>query len=137
MSWFAHLTIGLAPAVALVASADGRALTIVNVNPSAYAGPSGAAEKLSCERWRLTPRQVERFFRLSKEYPASPYRAFYQLNCSVTGELQSGGRKWSFSIDGGGTATWRNAKTTGYWGCSAPECEPLVILLSDGMRGDK
>lgn len=78
---------------------------------------------------------MEHFFALSREYGENPYQEFYQMNCSISGELQSSGVTWSFKIDGGGTAAWRSGHTVRYWGCSAQDCEPLVILLTDGMKG--
>jgi hypothetical protein len=78
---------------------------------------------------------VERFFRLSREYTQNPYNQFYQMNCTITGQLRANGKKWAFTIDGGGTATWRDWKTTRHWGCSAQACAPLVMLLTDGMKG--
>lgn len=110
-------------------------IEILSVNRPAYSGRSGTTEEQACTNWRLSRTQARTFFGLSKEYRETPYHEFYQLNCSITGELGSGGRKWIFAIDGGGTATWHDGKTTRYWGCSTARCEPLVILLTDGMEG--
>jgi len=117
------------------AHAPPASIEILSVNPSTYSGRSGTTEEQACKNWRLSKTQARIFFGLSKEYRENPYHEFYQLSCSITGELRSGGKRWGFSIDGGGTATWRYGKTTRYWGCSTARCEPLIILLTDGMAG--
>lgn len=108
---------------------------VIRVGSSVYTGRAGADEEAWCKDWRLTKAQVEQFFRLSKHYDENPYSLFYQVSCSIPGELQAEGRTWKFAIEGGGTATWDNAGTTRYWGCGSKECEPLVILLTDFMEG--
>ncbi|MDR0183971.1 hypothetical protein P8609_13485 [Lysobacter sp. UC] len=116
-------------------TASSAPIEILSIKPSTYSGRGGTTEEQACKEWRLSKAQARRFFGLSKEYSANPYHAFYQLNCSITGQLKSGGKTWAFGIDGGGTATWRSGRTTRYWGCSTSRCEPLVILLTDGMEG--
>lgn len=74
------------------------------------------------------------FFRLSERYDESPYSQFYQLPCSISGELQAEGKTWQFTINGGATATWNHQGVTRYWGCSAKACEALVLMPTDMMN---
>lgn len=59
-----------------------------------------------------------------------------RTSCSISGELLADGERWDFVIDGGATASWRNAGGARYWGCMARDCEALVLLPYDGMSGD-
>jgi hypothetical protein len=90
----------------------------------------------ACRSWSLSKAQVADFFGLAQEYEISPYASYYQTPCSITGELKSGGEAWSYRINGGATAQWMKGDITRYWGCSKPECEKLVLLPTDFMRGD-
>lgn len=90
----------------------------------------------ACRSWSLSKAQVTEFFRLAQEYEISPYASYYQTPCSITGELKSGGEVWGYRINGGATAQWMKGDITRYWGCSKPECEKLVLLPTDFMRGD-
>lgn len=106
-----------------------------SVLPASYTGnPDGPAKK-ACEAWTLTSKQVEAFFNLSEEYSDNPYSGFYQLPCSISGDITADGRTWHYKINGGGTATWKNDDDERYWGCSASECEPLVMMFTDSMSG--
>lgn len=98
-----------------------------------YAGGKDAALQDACSAWHLSATQVERFFQLSESYPSSPYSSFYQVPCSISGELRAEAKTWEFTINGGATATWRTEGETRYWGCSAKACEPLVVLPTDFM----
>lgn len=108
---------------------------VTEIGRAAYSGRAATAEERVCKDWRLSAAQVERFFALSKEYAENPYREFYQVSCSTSGKLESEGKTWAFEIEGGGTAIWKAGNSTRFWGCSASACEPLVILLTDGMEG--
>lgn len=90
----------------------------------------------ACRSWALTEAQVESFFKLSKEYEDEPYSLFYQVPCSISGELQIDRQTWQFSINGGATATWSRESVTRHWGCSVAECEPLVMMATDFMGPD-
>lgn len=114
---------------------NGGQIQVVSVGSAVYGGLAGAEEETWCKNWRLSTAQVEQFFRVSTHYEENPYSLFYQVSCSISGELRADGKTWQFAIEGGGTATWVNARTTRYWGCGAPQCEPLVILLTDFMEG--
>ena len=87
----------------------------------------------ACRSWALNEKQIERFFKLSKEYQEEPYGMFYQVPCSISGELQAGSEVWRFSINGGATATWSRGGEIRHWGCSIKECEPLVMIATDSM----
>jgi len=106
---------------------------IIEVAAAEYSGPSGDALESACRNWHLTDRQVATFFELGEAYEQSPYSAFYQLPCSISGKLEADGKAWNFVIDGGGTATWSHGNETRYFGCSAKACEPLVLMLTDFM----
>ena len=73
---------------------------------------------------------------LSERYEESPYGRFYQVPCSIPGELEAQGRAWNFQINGGATATWRSGDETRYWGCSDAQCADLVLLETDLMAPD-
>lgn len=87
----------------------------------------------ACSSWSLDAKQVESFFKLSKEYQEDPYRMFYQVPCSISGELKAGGEAWKFNINGGATATWSREGEIRHWGCSVEECERLVMIATDSM----
>jgi len=93
-----------------------------------------AALAEACANWQLTKEQVQHFFQLSKAYKESPYSEFYQLPCSIEGVVEADGRTWEFTINAGATAVWWNGEEVRYFGCSAPACEPLVLLMPDGMN---
>lgn len=109
---------------------------VTRVAAAKYEGVVGGSEQAACDGWRLGARQVERFFRLSEHYEESPYSAFYQVPCSISGELQAEGRSWIFQINGGATATWTNGDEVRYWGCSDERCADLVLLATDLMDPD-
>lgn len=134
------ILLGIAASVVTARSApvDGvrspePALRVTKMEPAHYAGTAGGDEAVACGNWRLSTLDVERFFQLSDRYEESPYSLFYQAPCSISGALQAQGRTWRFRLDGGATATWTGGGETRHWGCSARECEPLVLLASDGM----
>lgn len=87
----------------------------------------------ACSSWALDAKQIESFFKLSEEYKETPYGMFYQVPCSISGELKSSGEVWQFSINGGATATWSRKGEIRHWGCSVKECERLVIIAADSM----
>lgn len=87
-------------------------------------------------RWHLAPSQAERFFKISERYEESPYEAFYQVPCSISGELQVERSSWDFQINGGATAIWTSGDETRYWGCSDEQCADLVLLPTDLMDPD-
>lgn len=107
---------------------------IVAVAGAEYSGPSGDALETACRNWRLSDRDVARFFELSERYEESPYSAFYQVPCSISGRIEAEGEAWEFVIDGGGTAIWSHENETRYFGCSAQACESLVLMPTDLMN---
>lgn len=108
----------------------------IKVESARYTGNPGDQIETACGEWSLTPEQVRAFFELSSRYEEYPYSEFYQVPCTISGEISAEGHVWRFEINGGGTATWSSDSQARYWGCSAEQCEPLVLLLSDGMSGD-
>ncbi|MEZ0471143.1 hypothetical protein [Luteimonas salinilitoris] len=116
-----------------VQSGDGAAMRVVRVDPSEYQGEAGDPLEDACRGWKLTNGQVERFFRLSDRYDDNPYGEFYQVPCSISGEIEADGKTWQFVIGGGATATWHRDGETMEWGCRVTECGPLVLLPYDGM----
>ncbi|MGY0620435.1 hypothetical protein [Lysobacter sp. A378] len=109
-------------------------IQVISAAPPRYDGAPGDALQDACQAWELSAQQVERFFQLSEPYPSNPYSGFYQLPCSVSGELQAEGKIWTFEINGGATAIWRAEDEARYWGCSVEECEPLVLMPTDSMN---
>ena len=97
----------------------------------------GLAE--ACRDWRLTPEQVERFFSLSQRYAEGSglHQRFYFLPCRITGELQADGQRWNFAINAAATASWKNGNEVREFGCSAAECEPLVLMMPDGGEAEE
>ena len=114
-----------------------HAVRVTRVAAAQYEGAAGDGEEAACLGWRLDPSQVERFFELSERFEENPYEAFYQVPCSVSGELQAEGRSWRFRINGGATATWSSGDEVRYWGCSEKECGALVLLATDLMEPDR
>ncbi|MDH5823549.1 hypothetical protein QFW77_11185 [Luteimonas sp. RD2P54] len=110
------------------------ALRVTDVAPAEYHGAAGHPLEEACRTWGLSPSQVQAFFRFADAYEDRPYQRFYQVGCSISGHLQAEGRDWRFAINGGGVATWQDGSTTRHFGCSAKECETLVLLPTDGME---
>ncbi len=111
---------------------------IKEVKPSKFQAEGGAQDEAlaeACAKWRLTKEQAQRFFKLSKSYQDSPYSEFYQLPCSIEGVVEAEGKTWEFTINAGATAIWSRGEEVRYFGCSAPGCEPLVLMMPDGMEG--
>ena len=73
------------------------------------------------------------FFELSERYAESPYSAFYQVPCSISGKIEVEGKTWNFVIGGGGAASWSRGNEIRYFGCSAQACGPLVLMPTDLM----
>ena len=108
----------------------------VEVERARYAGLVDDPLEVVCREWSLNPAQVRQFFALSSQYTDVPYGEFYQIPCAIEGNISAEGRVWHFAINGGGTATWRSGSEVRYWGCRSKECDPLVLLPSDGMDSD-
>ncbi|MFD1261484.1 hypothetical protein [Entomomonas asaccharolytica] len=114
-------------------------IEVTQVNPvtityKKHPQPSDEAMYQACQEWNLTAEQVREFFMLSKHYKESPYNLFYQLPCSITGELQLEDQTWQFTIDAGATGKWQNTNTVLYFGCTDNNCEPLVLMMPDNMN---
>ncbi len=116
-------------------AAEGH-IRILGISSPDYHGALGDPLAGACQTWTLTPHQVGAFFRVSREYSEPPYGQFYQVACGVSGRLSAEGRVWTFAINGGGTATWRNGDTVRHFGCAAPACEALLLLPPDDMAPD-
>lgn len=115
---------------------DGTDLRVLDVSPADYFGTEGQSLEEACRNWVLSPQQVEHFFLLSDTYDERPYSRFYQVDCGISGHLHAEGRRWSFSINGGGTATLQADSVTRHFGCSAVDCAPFLLLPGDGMEPD-
>lgn len=115
---------------------DDSSLRVVDVEPAEYRDAAGHSLEEACRTWRLSPSQVQAFFHLADAYEDRPYDRFYQVGCSISGRLRAEGRDWRFAINGGGIATWENDSTIRHFGCSARECETLLLLPTDGMDPD-
>lgn len=85
----------------------------------------------ACKSWQLSPEQVAQFFAAATEYTELPHRSFEQLPCEIAGTLSSEEKSWHYRINAAGTASWTGDGTTRYFGCSAPACQPLVLLMPD------
>lgn len=96
-------------------------------------GPEEPGLAEACRDWQLSPAQVERFFTLAERYADGTglHQRFYFLPCRITGQLESHGRRWDFAINAAATASWQNEEEVRQFGCSAPECEALVLLMPD------
>lgn len=121
---------------AVPAGAD-PSMMVKHVSDAQYEGPPGDALESACRQWRLSPQQVESFFRHSDEYADLPYAGFYQIPCSISGVLVSGGVEWDFTIGGGATAAWRHGEDVRHWGCSATACAALVLMPTDSMNPEE
>lgn len=119
-----------------ISAAAQPSIEVLSVNPVEVTADTDKSLLEACRSWSLSKAQVTEFFRLAQEYEISPYASYYQTPCSITGELKSNGEVWSYRINGGATAQWMRGDITRYWGCSKPECEKLVLLPTDFMRGD-
>lgn len=111
-------------------------MRVLDVERPRYHGAVGDPLEKACDAWALSPSQVETFFALAMAYPDRPYTQFYQVGCSLSGRVHRDGREWRFAINGGGTATLQAGDTLRHFGCSAPGCEALLLLPSDGMEPD-
>lgn len=131
----AAATLAACQPVSLRPSSD-QAVHVTRVGAAHYEGTISGAEEAACRQWRLSASQVERFFRLSELYEDSPYREFYQIPCSISGELQAQGRVWEFRINGGATSIWASGEEVRYWGCRDEQCRELVLLATDLMDPD-
>lgn len=131
------MLVGLLPACSWFQGAGNNVeIDVTAVDQVQYSGAPEDPLRSACEKWTLTPAQVERFFAISQRYPESRYSEFYQLPCAISGALEEGGRTWAFEINGGGMAIWKAGDEVRNWGCSAKECRSLVLLPTDEMRGE-
>jgi len=126
-------TFAAACATAPPAAPAGTAVEVLRIESAAFDDPAGrdAALRPACMAWRLDQRQAAAFFAASHELAEGEYHDFYWLPCTIGGRLRAEGREWSFSINAAGTAVWRDGDTVRQWGCSAPACEPLVLLMPE------
>jgi hypothetical protein len=115
--------------------AEPRAIEVLEIGASEYDptgargdGPTLAAD---CKRWSLTRQQVETFFRHSQPIADGAGNAFYALPCHIAGRLRAEGRTWDFRINAAATATWTSGEDIRWLGCTARECESLVLLMPD------
>lgn len=137
LACFAALLAITLPASSLDRARPGaEATTTVEVDRARYSGAPNDSLEVACQRWTLTPIQVERFFAISQRNSDRPYGGFYQLPCAIAGTILAEERTWEFEINGGGTATWVSGNEVRHWGCSAKECEPLILMLTDRMSGE-
>jgi hypothetical protein len=113
-------------------------LEIKEVRPSRFKASEGGSKDealvAECAKWKLTKEQARRFFQISTSYKENPYNEFYQLPCSIEGVVEAEGKTWEFTINAGATAVWKSGKEVRYFGCSDPACEPLVLMMPDGME---
>ncbi|WNG27871.1 hypothetical protein F0U62_30565 [Cystobacter fuscus] len=111
---------------------------IKDVKPSKFKAREGGSKDeallAECAKWKLTKEQALRFFQISTSYEENPYSEFYQLPCSIEGVVEAEGKTWEFTINAGATAVLKSGKEVRYFGCSAPACEPLVLMMPDGME---
>ena len=119
-----------------IEASESTTFQVLDVSPAGYYGSKDLQIEEACRNWALSPQQVEKFFLLSDTYDDRPYNRFYQMDCGISGHLHAEGRRWSFSINGGGTAIWQTENTTRHFGCSVAECGPLLLLPGDGMEPD-
>jgi hypothetical protein len=113
-------------------------LVVKEVSSSKFHAPEDVrrdeALVAECAKWRLTKEQVQRFFQISRSSQDSFYSEFNQLPCSIEGVVEAEGKTWEFTINAGATAVWKSGAEVRYFGCSAPACESLVLLMPDGME---
>lgn len=111
-------------------------ILVLEISPADYHGAAGHPLEEACRNWTLSAEQVESFFQLSDTYRETPYSRFYQVGCGISGQLRANGQRWTFAINGGGTATWHAGEAIRHFGCSVSGCSSLVLLPSDGMESD-
>ncbi len=113
---------------------------MIRVDTARYAPPTdGRREdpqlRQACADWTLDKAQVARFFALSREYTdrekPQRYARFYDLPCTIEGELRTEGRQWTFRINAAATATWESGEQVRHWGCAVRDCAPLVLMMPD------
>jgi hypothetical protein len=129
--------VACSPACRLSGNEANPPFEVKKIGPSRFEASqsSGRDEALieACAKWRLTKEQAQRFFRLSKPYEENPYNEFNQLPCSIEGVVEAEGEIWEFIINAAATAFWQHGEEVRYFGCSAPACEPLVLMMPDQM----
>lgn len=115
-------------------------IVVTRVGTARYEPPTdGRREddslRQACTDWKLDQAQVARFFALSREYTEQEapqrYAQFYDLPCTIEGQLQAEGRDWVFRINAAATATWKSNDKTRSWGCSVNDCTSLVLMMPD------
>ncbi|WP_434474025.1 hypothetical protein [Xenorhabdus bovienii] len=87
-----------------------------------------------CKKWNLSKENVDKIFKISKEYKNYPYSIFYQTPCNINGKAQINNEAWNFYINGGGMITFENKNKIIFLGCESKKCEPFFILPFDGMN---
>jgi hypothetical protein len=129
--------VACSPACRLSGNEANPPFEVKKIGPSRFEASqsSGRDEALieACAKWRLTKEQAQRFFRLSKPFEENPYNEFNQLPCSIEGVVEAEGEIWEFIINAAATAFWQHGEEVRYFGCSAPACEPLVLMMPDQM----
>jgi hypothetical protein len=112
-------------------------LTVLEISKAIYAPAPGSArsakEEAMCSAWSLDRTQAESFFGLSKELREGELHDYDWLPCSIKGRVQAKGRVWEFEINAAGTSIWRNGDQARMLGCSQAACEPLVVLMPEGL----
>lgn len=112
-------------------------LAVTSVSAAAVDHSAGDATRFpdACDHWSLTETQVEAFFALSSEVDSRIYHHDYETSrCMITGELIDNDRRWTFRINGAAKGYRSDGSTTRYFGCTASECEPLVLIPHIGMN---
>ncbi|GMT38976.1 hypothetical protein NHP20013_10730 [Helicobacter bizzozeronii] len=56
----------------------------------------------ACTAWKLSPQQLQAFFKASETYEVSPFEDYDDLPCHLEGSFMLGGQKYTFEINAGG-----------------------------------
>lgn len=108
---------------------------VINVLPTELFYTGKANDLLwrdTCESWELSTKQIEEFFKLSREYQEGQEyveysKTFDWAHCSIIGTLEAENSEWNFEINASGAAEWRNENAVRTWGCADPKCKAFLI----------
>lgn len=93
--------------------------------------------QFGCKDWKLNKKDIVQIMRSSVPINNHDFMYLYDvLPCLVEGTLQTGGKKYTYSVNAGSFMTLSNGDTTYYYGCSAKECEKYFLTTGGDPARD-
>lgn len=123
------------PLVGAAKNSANPTVKVINVLPTELFYTGRANDLLwrdACDSWNLTARQIEQFFKLSREYQEGQEHIEYSktfdwAHCNIVGTLKADNAEWRFEINASGAAEWRSQNRVRTWGCTDPKCRQYLI----------